>query len=56
MGKVVLSGGGFFNNTNFVMVASRYQGDSAWLVTFQNLSVRNQTVIVIAEAICAIVP
>jgi hypothetical protein len=54
-GKVVISGGGFVNNPNFVMVASRFQGDNAWWVTFQNTSNRNQAVIITAEAICAFV-
>jgi Collagen triple helix repeat (20 copies) len=53
-GTVVFSGG-FVNNSNFVMVASRYQGDSAWWVTFQNTSNKNQSVIVTPEAICGIV-
>ncbi len=54
-GKVVLGGGGYADNPNFVMVSSTFQGDSSWWVTFQNVSTTNQTVTVTSIAICAIV-
>jgi PEGA domain/Collagen triple helix repeat (20 copies) len=54
-GKVVLGGGGFTNNPNFVMVTSLFQGDNAWWATFQNQATTDQTVIVTGVAICAVV-
>jgi hypothetical protein len=49
---VVVGGGGRADNTNFVMVASYYNGDSSWWATFKNLATTNQTVVVTAFAIC----
>jgi hypothetical protein len=41
------------NHQLFAMVASQPNGDSGWVVTFQSVSIRNQTVVITAEAICA---
>lgn len=55
VGKAVLGGGGYTDNTAVVLVASRMQGDTGWSVTVVNPTAASRSATVTAEGICAIV-